>query len=184
MFGNVKTKEVPGHWGKEINSSVERMELVLVLLQDQRNAYMRNFQISNDQRSSAAQLDMREFSDDDMKEIMNSWRNNPQTWMRRPHKFEKLKDLRVGDRHKFIKSRFNAMKFHLLGNESLVDLIIRLNLCGTAQSADLQQFCKVWKEYTRTEAYEKSKKESKKKVEGHVRKAKKIWNLTQEMKRA
>ncbi len=34
MFGNVKTKEVPGHWGKEINNRVARTEMVLELLQE------------------------------------------------------------------------------------------------------------------------------------------------------
>ena len=65
-----------------------------------------------------------------------------------------------------------------------MNLIIRFNLCGAAQSADLQEFCKVWKEYTCTEDYKKAKKESEKKEEGHVRRAKKIWKLKQEMNRA
>ena len=75
------------------------------------------------------------------------------------------------------------MKFHLLGNEALVDFIIRFNLCGTAQSADLQEFCKVWKDYTFTEEYKKAKKDSETKGEGHERRAKKIWKLKQEINR-
>ena len=102
----------------------------------------------------------------------------------RPDNFEKLKDLRGGDEHNVAKSRFDAMKLHLLSNEALMDLIIGFNLRGAAQPAYVQGFCEAWKEYTRTGAYKKTNDESKKNEECHVRRAKKIWKLEQEMNRA
>ena len=92
---------------------------------------------------------------------MNSWRNTPQIWMH-PENLEKLNYLWGSAMHNFIKSRFGAMKFHLLGNEALVGYIIRFNLCGAAQPAELQEFCKRWGEYTLTEQYRKAKKDSEK----------------------
>ena len=75
------------------------------------------------------------------------------------------------------------MKFHLLGNEALVDYIIRFNLCGAAQPAELQEFCKRWGAYTLTEQYHNAKENSDKNEAGHVRRAKRIWNLKQTISR-
>ena len=100
-----------------------------------------------------------------------------------PESLEILSNLPGSRKHDFTKSRFGAMKFQLLGNEALVDYIIRCNLCGAAQPADLHEFCKLWSEYTLTEQYMKAVKESEKKEEGHVRRAKKIWKLKQKISR-
>ena len=52
---------------------VERWELVLAILQQERGCHLQRLHHDNDPRVSAAQPDM-VFSDDDMREIMDSWR--------------------------------------------------------------------------------------------------------------
>ena len=36
MFGEVKLKKVPGHWGEEIKDPMQRLQYVLELLKEQR----------------------------------------------------------------------------------------------------------------------------------------------------
>ena len=174
-------KPIPGHWGEEIKNQMQRLEWALELLQEQRNAHIRRLQQRKDARVSAAQPDI-QFFDDDMREIMNSWRSNPRMWMK-VHNLAILDSLWGSPRHDFVKSRFGAMKFHLLGNEALVDYIIRYNLCGAAQPAALREFCEFWRRYTLTDQYEKAKRASEKQEAGHVRKAKQIWILKQKINR-
>ena len=57
------------------------MELVLDLLQEQRQVHIRKLQERSDPRVSAAQLNT-QLSANDMKEIMNNWRNTPTLWMK------------------------------------------------------------------------------------------------------
>ena len=76
------------------------------------------------------------------------------------------------------------MKFQLLGNETLVDHIIRCNLCGAAQPEMLTDFCERWERYTQTDLYLRARRESEKHEPGHVRRAKKLWHLKQKLKRA
>ena len=182
MFGNVPTKQVPGHWDAENPSRLERLEWVLQLLQEQRDTHTRKRQNQKDARISAAQPDIL-FTDDDMKEIMNSWRLNPEKWMH-PDNLARLKDMSGNAPHDFLKSRFGAMKFQLLGNEALVDHLIRFNLCGAVQPAMVENFCTSWRAYTHTEQYLKAKTASMKQEPGHVRRAKRIWYLKQKISRA
>ena len=121
------------------------------------------------------------FTEDDMKEIMNCWRNGPEGWMN-PGNVFKLAKLTGCQRHDFVKSRFGAMKFQLLGNETLVDHIIRCNLCGAAQPEMLTDFCERWERYTQTDLYLKARRESEKHEPGHVRRAKKLWHLKPKLK--
>ena len=118
-----------------------------------------------------------------MKEIMNSWRLNPEKWMH-PDNLARLKDMSGNAPHDFLKSRFGAMKFQLLGNEALVDHLIRFNLCGAVQTAMVENFCTSWRAYTHTEQYLKAKTASMKQEPGHVRRAKRIWYLKQKISRA
>ena len=115
-----------------------------------------------------------------MKEIMNSWRNDPWQWMN-PENWKTLQSL--WDKQKYTKKRFTAMKFHLLGNGALVDSIIRCNLCGVVQSTDIQKFYRDWKDYMLTYAYKEAKDASEQKQPGHVRRAMQIWTLKQKISR-
>ena len=114
---------------------------------------------------------------------MNSWRLNPEKWMH-PDNLARLKDMSGNAPHDFLNFRFGAMKFQLLGNEALVDHLIRFNLCGAVQPAMVENFCTSWRAYTHTEQYLKAKTASMKQEPGHVRRAKRIWYLKQKISRA
>jgi uncharacterized membrane protein YheB (UPF0754 family) len=65
------------------------------------------------------------FSRSDMQEVMNTWRNQPDTWMR-PESQQKLREIAIQQkRHQFLKARFNTMLFELFGNKCLVELFVR-----------------------------------------------------------
>ena len=182
MFRDVPNKPVPGHWDAEKPKRVERLEWVLELLKEQRDLHTRKLQQRRDPRISAAQPDI-QFSENDMKEIMNSWRNDPQKWMH-PNHLGEFWNMTNAQRHNFGKSRFSVMKFHLLGHETLVDHIIRNNLCGAVRPDMLADFCDRWQRYMQTDLYRKARQESEKREPGHVRRAKRIWYLKQELRRA
>ena len=183
MFGNIMGKPVPGHWDQSVPNRMVRLEWVLELLQERRNAHMHRLGERNDPRLSAAQPDF-VFSDNDMREIMNDWVRRPEMWMR-PDSFSALEHLRSEtERHDFVKSRYSVMKFQLLGNQALVDYIIRFNLCGAVQPVALQEFCHLWEKETRTEEHKKAQELSQKQAPGHIRRAKKIWILKQKIQRA
>ena len=57
-----------------------RLEWVLELLQERRNAHAHRLHGRNDPRLSAAQPEL-VFSDRDMQEIMNDWNRVPEMWM-------------------------------------------------------------------------------------------------------
>ena len=118
------------------------------------------------------------FSDDDMKEIMNSWRNSPSLWMD-PKNIAALDRLQHSRKHDFVKKRFSTMKFQLLGNAALVDYIIRFNLCGAVQPTALCAFCHKWADYTNSDDHRKANKMSEARQLGYVRKGKQIWILKQ-----
>ena len=138
MFRKVPHIPVPGHWLVTSPTPPQRLEWVLELLQKQRELHNQKLMLRKDPRISAAQPDTT-FSDEDMKIIMNQWRDTPENWMQ-PAKFETLPGLSNKQRHQAIKSSFNAMKFQLLGNGALVDFFIRFNLFGAVQPGALTIF--------------------------------------------
>jgi hypothetical protein len=164
MFRDVVNKSVPGHWAEEASDLVQRLEWVLELLSDRRRAW-------------CSQPDAI-FSDDDIKGIMNSWRNFPRLWMD-PNKFASYEALVGPKKHNVLKSRFSSMKFQLLGNAALVDYIIRFNLCGAVQPTALCAFCHKWADYTNSDDHKKAKKSSEARELGYVRRGKQIWILKQ-----
>ena len=168
MFRDVVNKSVPGHWAEEASDLVQRLEWVLALLSDRRRAW-------------CSQPDAI-FSDDDIKGIMNSWRNFPRLWMD-PNKFASYQALVGTKKHNVLKSRFSSMKFQLLGNAALVDYIIRFNLCGAVQPEALCAFCKKWANYTNSDEHKKAKQMSEEREPGHMRRAKQIWILQQRIGR-
>jgi hypothetical protein len=173
MWGSVLRKPVPGHWNTENPSGVERLEWVLQLLQKQRDMHTHKWQYSHD----------RQFTDDDMKEIMNTWRKNPDMWMQADN-LARLPGMKPTAHHDFLKSRFGAMKFQLLGNEALVDHLIRFNLCGAVQPVVLQNFCRSWATYARTPQHLKAQAMSEKQLPGHVRRGRRIFHLRNSLRRA
>ena len=60
----------------------------------------------SDPRLSAAQPDI-QLSDDDMKEIMNGWRNDPEKWLSHGN-VAKLAELAGGQSHELVERRFGT----------------------------------------------------------------------------
>ena len=73
-----------------------------------------------------------------MKEVLNTWRYDPRTWMNEDS-LATWWTLTRDEAHSFVKRRFNAMKF-----------TIRCNLIGAVQPAALREFMRLWKEYLET----------------------------------
>ena len=182
MFGSIMETPVPGRWCQHAPDRMVRLEWVLELLQERRNSHVHKLQERNDPRLSAAQPEL-VFSDRDMQEIMNDWKRVPEIWMR-PDSLSVLEGLPGPRRHGFVKSRFGAMKFQLLGNQALVDFVIRFNFCGAVQPAALREFCNLWKKQTATGEHKKAQELSEKQAPEHIRRAKKIWILQRKIQRA
>ena len=75
------------------------------------------------------------------------------------------------------------MKFHLLGNEALVDYTIRCNLCSAVQPEALQYFMQRWKQYIETPDFRQPQEYSKQRPVGHVRRSQKIRDLQHQIER-
>ena len=73
-----------------------------------------------------------------MKEVLNTWRYDPRTWMNEDS-LATWWTLTRDEAHSFVKRRFNAMKF-----------TIRCNLIGAVQPAALREFMRLWEEYRET----------------------------------
>ena len=110
------------------------------------------------------------------------WRKSPTTWMN-PENLSKFQGLRGEDVHDFVKKRFSAMKFQLLGNAALVDISIRCNLTGAVQPAALQEFIHRWKQYIETPACQKAREASKKKHPWQPQRFKRIQELHAKIER-
>ena len=111
-----------------------------------------------------------------MKEVMNTWRRDPRKWMKQDNLL--IWQNMWGDQaHNFLKSRFRAMKFQLLGNQALVDFTIRCNLCSAVQPVTLQDFMKRWKTYTQTPDFRKAQEDSRPRPFGVPRRSQKRWQL-------
>ena len=124
------------------------MEHLLNVTHTQRSRQIARLAAKNDPR--AASPDTLEFSTDDMKEVMNTWRQQPETWMDPAS----LTNLQAGfcfgnqDIHEACKSRFDTMLFELFGNKSLVETLIRFPMCSTAQPASvLKAFSVAWHDF-------------------------------------
>ena len=101
-----------------------------------------------------------------------------------PRSSQKLQTRSRQQRHETIKSSFSAMKFQLLGNATLVDHIIRFNLCGAAEPEMVRNFCDRWRHYAETDEYRKARQDSQKCESDHVRRSKQIYHLREQVRRA
>ena len=98
------------------------------------------------------------FTDDDMKEIMNAWKEDHSSWMA-PENLEKIEWLTTPQEiHQFKRSRFSAMLFEIFGNKTFVDLCIRFPLSSAAQPAEsILKFVEGWVDYTNSDVASKAR---------------------------
>ena len=158
MYEEVKDKEVPRHWGEAIADPMRRLQSVLELLKEQRDLDIVRLQRRHDPRLCGGQRGFT-FTDEDMKEVFNTWRKDPSKWMK-PDNLWTYQGMWGDQKHDFLKRRFDAMKFQLLGNAALVDITIRCNLIGAVQPAALREFMRRWKVYLESPACFRARKVS------------------------
>ena len=143
-----------------------RMEHLLSVTNRQRALQIERLSSRGDQRANSPETLI--FNSDDMREVMNTWRNQPETWS---NAVEALKNLpRNQDVHLKTKNKFNAMVFEIFGNRALVDVFIRYPVCSAAQPAQmLKRFAEGWQTWRSSEEAKTRQECSQKKEPGHVR---------------
>ena len=91
-----------------------RIEHLLAVTQEQRSKHLARLTSRNDARAKLPHSLV--FNADDMKETMNSWRHQPQTWMHE-HSLQIVNDTRNPQAyHQALKSNISTMLFELFGN--------------------------------------------------------------------
>ena len=111
-----------------------------------------------------------------MKEVLNTWRKDPSKWMT-PDNLSKYHSMWGDWKHDFLKKRFAAMKFQLLGNAALVDITIRCNLIGAVQPAALREFMRQWKVYLQSSTCSRAREVSEPKPSWRPQRYKRIKEL-------
>jgi hypothetical protein len=139
LYGSLQRKQPYGSAGQPARSPNDpyalglRVEHLLKVTAAQRSHQIARMASRNDPR--AASWSTLIFSTNDMKEVMNTWRKDPATWMN-PESFEKVIAMETRQEyHQACKKRFNTMLFELIGNKSLVETIIRFPICSAARPA-------------------------------------------------
>ena len=119
-----------------------RVECLLEKIKEQRELHIARIAKRKDPR--LRHKDRLIFHDRDMREIMNAWRSQPETWMK-SETLQKLKNYTTQQCHQTIKSAFSTMLFSLFGNKSFTETCIRYPVCSAEQPANiLKEFAEAW----------------------------------------
>ena len=161
---------------------MRRLQFVLELLKEQRDLHIARLQSRHDARLCGGQRGFT-FTDEDMKEVFNTWRKDPSKWMT-PDNLSKYHSMWGDWKHDFLKRRFAAMKFQLLGNAALVDITIRCNLIGAVQPAALREFMDRWTVYLQTPACLRAREASEPKPSWQPRRYTRVKELREQIERA
>jgi hypothetical protein len=180
IFQKLKWKKPHGSAEQPAQSSNDpyalglRVEHLLNVTQTQRSHQIARLATRNDPRVDSP--DTLEFSGRDMKEVMNTWRQQPETWMD-PASLTKVKAMTTQqDYHQACKKRFNTMLFQLFGNKSLVETFIRIPICSGAQPASvLSTFAKAWRNVKDSPQVCTARENSQKQLKPRL--SKQIYNL-------
>jgi hypothetical protein len=106
-----------------------RTEHLLAVTEAQRSIHIARLHSRNDVRAQTPHTLV--FTADDMREIMNTWRNSPETWS---NSWAAIKDLKTHQtKHQSLKTKFNTMLFQMIGNKALVELFVRFPLLSAEQ---------------------------------------------------
>ena len=113
----------------------------------QRSHHIARLAARNDPRAKSP--DALIFSSNDMIEVMNTWRQQPETWMDSAT-LKKVTDIKWQQQHyhQACKNRFSTMLFQLFGNKSLAEILIRIPIMSKHQPASvLKKFAFAWRNY-------------------------------------
>ena len=186
LFGDLQNKPPavsvaqPDHDPTSPYDRSMRVECLLEKTNEQRELHIARIAERSDARLH--HKDCLIFHDEDMKEIMNAWRNQPKTWMKN-ETLQKLQNDTPQERHQKIKSAFSTMLFSLFGNKSLTDICIRYPVCSAGQPANIfKEFAKAWEAAQNSIQLQKRREQSK--PNPNVRLSKKIRALTQRAEHA
>ena len=125
-----------------------------------------------------------EFTTDDMKIVMNDWRNCPEMWMHEDN-LRLLGSKRRQEQHALKKSKFSTYLFELIGNKDLVDLFIRVPIASAEQpAAALRSFMAKWEEHRQSPAHQRAVQKSQQKGAGHKRISQQIWEAKRQLDQA
>ena len=175
IFGKLKCKqpygsaEQPAHSSNDPYSLGLRVEHLLNVTLTQRSHQIARLAARSDPRAESP--DTLFFSPDDLKEVMNTWRQHPQTWMD-PASLTKVTAMtKQQDYHQACKSRFNTMLFEVFGNKCLVETLIRIPICSAAQPASaLKSFAEAWHNFNDSPQARRARDTSQKQVEPRLSK--------------
>ena len=160
-----------------------RIEHLLLVTNDQRSKHVARLASRDDARAKLPHALV--FNSEDMKEIMNSWRNHPETWMHE-RSLQFVNDIQKDQaRHQAIKSRFSTMLFELFGNKAFVELLIRFPICSVEQPATLlKSFAEAWQGFRNTPEATRAREISQRNETGEQRLSKQIYVLRKRQERA
>ena len=103
-----------------------RIENLLTKTNQQRQLHINTLAARHDPRAQRG--DSLIFNDDDMREVLNEWRKQPQTWMR-SDTLQNLSNLTPQAVHQKTKSAFSTMLFKLVGDKSLTATFPHMQCC-------------------------------------------------------
>ena len=170
IFEKLKYKQPYGSAAQPAHSSNDpyslglRVEHLLNVTLTQRSHQITRLAVRRDPRAESPETLI--FSAADMKEVMNTWREQRQTWMD-PASLTKVAAMtKPQDIHQACKSRFNTMLFEIFGNKCLVETLIRIPVCGAAQPASaLKSFAEAWQNFNDSPEARSARDTSQKQVE-------------------
>ena len=149
LFGALKTKAPFGSAEQHADMSLPyslslRIESLLTVTNKQRQKHIDRLLQRQDPRASRGESLV--FSDEDQREALLAWRNEPQDWMK-PENLAKLSSMTPQVRHKTCRSNFSVHLFEFFGNRSLTKAFLKFPACSAAQ-----EFVRAWKERALNEA--------------------------------
>ena len=160
-----------------------RIEHLLAVTYEQRSKHLARLTSRYDARAELPHSLV--FNADDMKETMNSWRHQPETWMQK-QSLQIVNEFGTPQAyHQALKSKFSTMLFELFGNKALVELFIRFPICSAEQPAWLlKDFVGAWENFRDTPEASRARESSQKNETGEARLSKQIYKSRQRQKRA
>jgi hypothetical protein len=187
LFGPLRNKapsgsaEPPAEYNAGLPYSLGmRIENLLTKTNEQRQKHIARLASRNDPRANHGNELV--FNDDDMKELLNNWRHEPETWMTQDT-LTTLQNLPTQKKHQTTKSAFSTMQFQLFGNISLTQTFIRFPISSAARPASfLEGFLEAWQKYLESPTSHKAREDSKPQ-EGKTRLSKQIYHLKEKRKR-
>ena len=157
-----------------------RTEHLLDVTNTQRSQHIARLTSRNDDRAQTPHTLV--FTSDDMREIMNAWRKQPETWS---DSLATLNGMRTAqEHHGACKSKFNTMLFQLYGSKSLVEIFIRFPICSVEQPASLlRSFAQSWQTFHISPEADRARQNSQPNDSGNPRLSKQIYALQQRQER-